>query len=91
LKIPNIKKKAGGVAQGVSPEFKPQYCKKKKKNIQSAHRHPITTISLTFTYFIRKFQSTREYSAVYTNDTSPNWRSERTRYFFLTQLFLLLI
>jgi hypothetical protein len=23
-------KKAGGVAQGVGPEFKPQYCKKKK-------------------------------------------------------------
>jgi hypothetical protein len=22
---------AGGVAQGVNPEFKPQYCKKKKK------------------------------------------------------------
>jgi hypothetical protein len=25
------KKKADGVAQGVGPEFKPQYCKKKKK------------------------------------------------------------
>jgi hypothetical protein len=24
-------KKAGGMAQGVDPEFKPQYCKKKKK------------------------------------------------------------
>jgi hypothetical protein len=24
-------KRAGGVAQGVGPEFKPQYCKKKKK------------------------------------------------------------
>jgi hypothetical protein len=24
------KKRAGGVAQGVGPEFKPQYCKKKK-------------------------------------------------------------
>jgi hypothetical protein len=23
---------AGGVAQGVSPEFKPQYCKKKKNS-----------------------------------------------------------
>jgi hypothetical protein len=23
-------KRAGGVAQGVGPEFKPQYCKKKK-------------------------------------------------------------
>jgi hypothetical protein len=27
-----IQKRAGGVAQGVSPEFKSQYCKKKKKN-----------------------------------------------------------
>jgi hypothetical protein len=26
------KKRAGGVAQGVGPEFKPQYDKKKKKN-----------------------------------------------------------
>jgi hypothetical protein len=24
-------KRAGGVAQGVGPEFRPQYCKKKKK------------------------------------------------------------
>jgi hypothetical protein len=28
-KIPNTKR-AGGVAQSVGPEFKPQYCKKKK-------------------------------------------------------------
>jgi hypothetical protein len=28
---PIIKKLAGGVAQGEGPEFKPQYCKKKKK------------------------------------------------------------
>jgi hypothetical protein len=27
-------KKAGGVAQGVSPEFKLQYCKKKRKETQ---------------------------------------------------------
>jgi hypothetical protein len=27
-----IKKRAGGVAQGVGPEFKLQYCKKKKKS-----------------------------------------------------------
>jgi glutamine amidotransferase-like uncharacterized protein len=27
----HTKKRVGGVAQGVSPEFKPQYCKKKKK------------------------------------------------------------
>jgi hypothetical protein len=25
------KKRAGGVAQGIGPEFKPQYLKKKKK------------------------------------------------------------
>jgi hypothetical protein len=30
-KIANTKKRAGGVAQGVGPEFKPQYHKKKKK------------------------------------------------------------
>jgi hypothetical protein len=26
--ITHTKKRAGGVAQGVGPEFKPQYCKK---------------------------------------------------------------
>jgi hypothetical protein len=31
LKNPSQKKRAGGVAQGVDPEFKPQYHKKKKK------------------------------------------------------------
>jgi hypothetical protein len=30
LKIPNTKR-AGGVSQGVGPEFKPYNCKKKKK------------------------------------------------------------
>jgi hypothetical protein len=30
-KNPLEKKRAGGVAQGVGPEFKPQYCKKKSK------------------------------------------------------------
>jgi hypothetical protein len=29
----NKKKRAGGVAQGISTEFKPQYGKKKKKKI----------------------------------------------------------
>jgi hypothetical protein len=28
------KKRTGGVAEGVDPEFKPQYCKKKKKFCQ---------------------------------------------------------
>jgi hypothetical protein len=27
------KKRASGVAQGEGPEFKPQYCKRKKKEI----------------------------------------------------------
>jgi hypothetical protein len=34
LKIP-FTKRAGGVAQGVGPEFKPQYRKKKKENKKS--------------------------------------------------------
>jgi cell division septation protein DedD len=29
-KKPFTKKRAGGVAQGIGPEFKPQYCKNKK-------------------------------------------------------------
>jgi hypothetical protein len=28
-------KKAGGVAQGIGPEFKPQYHKKKKKRVNT--------------------------------------------------------
>jgi hypothetical protein len=31
LKKPYHKKLAGGMTQGVDPEFKPQYCKKKKR------------------------------------------------------------
>jgi hypothetical protein len=34
LKKP-ITKRAGGVAQGVNPGFKPQYCKKAKKILQA--------------------------------------------------------
>jgi hypothetical protein len=30
-KNPHTHKKAGGVAQGVGPEFKSQYCEKRKK------------------------------------------------------------
>jgi hypothetical protein len=30
------RKRAAGVAQGVGPEFKPQYCKKKKKILESS-------------------------------------------------------
>jgi hypothetical protein len=33
LKKPFTKNWAGGVAQGEGPEFKPQYCKKRKKKI----------------------------------------------------------
>jgi hypothetical protein len=35
LKNPS-QKRAGGVAQGEAPEFKPQYCKKKKKKKMGA-------------------------------------------------------
>jgi hypothetical protein len=32
------KNRAGGVAQGEGPEFKPQYCKKKKKRKKERNR-----------------------------------------------------
>jgi hypothetical protein len=35
LEKPFTKNKAGGVAQGEGPEFKPQYRKKKKKRIRT--------------------------------------------------------
>jgi hypothetical protein len=35
----NHKKRNGGVTQGVCPEFKPQYCKKKKKERTSVFQH----------------------------------------------------
>jgi hypothetical protein len=38
LKIPAIKK-TGSVAQDVGPEFKPQYCKKKKKKFSEVPLH----------------------------------------------------
>jgi hypothetical protein len=43
LQDPILKKKkksqktVGGLAQGVGPEFKPQYCKKKKRIIKTSH------------------------------------------------------
>jgi hypothetical protein len=40
LKKKSLQKRAGGVAQGVDPEFKPQYCKKKKKEMSKHHCHP---------------------------------------------------
>jgi hypothetical protein len=33
--------KAGRVVQGVGPEFKPQYCKKKKKNLKKQQEKPV--------------------------------------------------
>jgi hypothetical protein len=33
-------KRAGGVAQGVDPEFKPQYCQKKKKKFKDLEKVP---------------------------------------------------
>jgi hypothetical protein len=33
-------KRAGGVAQGMGPEFKPQYCQKKKKKKERKKRKP---------------------------------------------------
>jgi hypothetical protein len=37
LKIPSIKR-AGGMVQGIGPEFKPQYHKKKKKKVFTSRR-----------------------------------------------------
>jgi hypothetical protein len=37
LTTPITKKRAGGVAQGVGPEFKPQYCSKKPKQDPKKH------------------------------------------------------
>jgi hypothetical protein len=34
FKNTHYQKRAGGVAQGVGPELRPQYCKKKKKKIK---------------------------------------------------------
>jgi hypothetical protein len=42
-------KRVGGVAQGVDPEFKPQYCRKKKISILGTlHIQNITTTLLWF-------------------------------------------
>jgi hypothetical protein len=41
LKIPHHKKSAGGVAQGIGPEFKPQHHKKTKKK-ESESKTPYT-------------------------------------------------
>jgi hypothetical protein len=38
LKKKKSQKKAGGVAQSEGPEFKPQYHKKKKKNLSLQHK-----------------------------------------------------
>jgi hypothetical protein len=41
LKKTHHKKRAGGVAQGVGPEFKAQYHKEKKKDIEQFHHSKI--------------------------------------------------
>jgi hypothetical protein len=46
LKVPNPKR-AGGVAQGESPEFKPQYHKKKKKILPPSKSATLETKPLT--------------------------------------------
>jgi hypothetical protein len=46
LKKTHHKERAGGVAQGVGPEFKPQYCKKKKKKTKSENCFPVKNWTL---------------------------------------------
>jgi hypothetical protein len=52
---PITKERAGGVAQGISPEFKPQCCKKKKKKkskTKKPHKNKILNFDeVQFTYF----------------------------------------
>jgi hypothetical protein len=45
------KKRAGGVAQGVGPEFKPQYCKRKKRSERINIKMLIVAICLYFPIF----------------------------------------
>jgi hypothetical protein len=49
LEKPFTKNMAGGVAQGEGPEFKPQYCKKKKKQNQLL---PSNRITVELTLFL---------------------------------------
>jgi hypothetical protein len=42
LKKNHHKKRTGGLAQGVGPEFKPQYSKKKKKKKKRVGREKLT-------------------------------------------------
>jgi hypothetical protein len=46
LKKNPSQKRAGGVAQGVGPEFKPQYCKKKKSAISTTCLKKVNGIKL---------------------------------------------
>jgi hypothetical protein len=49
-------KKTGGVAQGVGPEFKSQYCKQKKSN--KKHKDfQMTTVSTCISLVIKKLKS----------------------------------
>jgi hypothetical protein len=45
----------GGVAQGVGPEFKPQYCKKRKKEKDFVRKLPVP--ALTDTEFLFEIPS----------------------------------
>jgi hypothetical protein len=47
LKIPNIKR-AGGVAQGIVPEFKPWHCKKKKERKEKKQILLASILKLSF-------------------------------------------
>jgi hypothetical protein len=45
-------KRAGRVAQGVGPEFKPQYCKKKKNLYSFLYREPLNQFTLTYFLYL---------------------------------------
>jgi hypothetical protein len=53
-KIPNTKR-AGGVAQGIGPEFKPWYGKKKKKKAATMVSSEISFSFLSYVFFFGQY------------------------------------
>jgi hypothetical protein len=50
--IKPITKRAGGVAQGVGPEFKPQYCHAKKKTKKKVSVHQFSPVLSTGFHYL---------------------------------------
>jgi hypothetical protein len=72
LKILNIKR-AGRVAQGVDPEFKPQYCKKEKLKIEQPYDPVIQSQGTS------RLQQRHLYTNVYHSTTHNSQATETTQ------------